>query len=61
MFYVPVSRAQTETETPCALTSTWALSHLSILSDLTFEICVPSLRWRAAHRMQRKIPNCSAR
>jgi hypothetical protein len=46
---------------PTALTSTCALSHLSILKDLTFEICVPSLRCRAAHRMHRKMPNYSVR
>lgn len=28
-----------------------------MLSDLTLEICVPSLRWIEAHLMQRKIPN----
>ena len=36
--------------------STWALSHLSMLSDLTLEMCVPSLRCKAAHRMHRKMP-----
>lgn len=36
--------------------STCALSHLSILRDLTLEMCVPSLRCRAAHRMHRKMP-----
>lgn len=36
--------------------STWALSHLSMLKDLTLEMCVPSLRCRAAHRRQRKMP-----
>lgn len=40
-------------------TSTWALSHLSILNDLTLDMCVPSLRWRAAHRMHKKIPSCN--
>lgn len=43
-----------------ALTSTCALSHLSILKDLTLEMCVPSLRCRAAHRMQRKMPSYSS-
>lgn len=28
-----------------------------MLSDLTLEICVPSLRWIDAHRMHRKMPN----
>ena len=28
-----------------------------MLSDLTFDMCVPSLRWREAHRMQRKTPS----
>lgn len=36
--------------------STCALSHLSMLKDLTLEMCVPSLRCRAAHRMHRKMP-----
>jgi hypothetical protein len=30
-----------------------------MLSDLTLEMCVPSFRWRAAHRMHRKIPSYS--
>ena len=42
---------------PYILTSTCALSHLSMLSDLTFEMCVPSLRWMAAHRMHRNMPS----
>lgn len=29
-----------------------------MLSDLTFEMCVPSLRCSAAQRMHRKMPNC---
>lgn len=29
-----------------------------MVMDLTLEICVPSLRWIAAHRMHRKIPIC---
>lgn len=28
-----------------------------MLSDLTLEMCVPSLRWIDAHRMHRKMPN----
>ena len=28
-----------------------------MLSDLTFDMCVPSLRWSEAHRMQRKTPS----
>lgn len=28
-----------------------------MLSDLTLDICVPSLRWMDAHRMHRKMPN----
>lgn len=28
-----------------------------MLSDLTLDICVPSLRWIDAHRMHRKMPN----
>lgn len=39
-------------------TSTCALSHLSMLRDLTLEMCVPSLRCSAAHRMHRKMPTC---
>ena len=42
------------------LTSTWALSHLSMLSDLTLDMCVPSLRWRAPQRMHKKMPNYCA-
>lgn len=40
------------------LTSTCSAVQLSILNDLTLEIWVPSFRWRAAHRMQRKAPSC---
>jgi len=40
------------------LTSTCSLVQLSILNDLTLEICVPSFRWREAHLIQRKIPSC---
>ena len=29
-----------------------------MLSDLTFEMCVPSLRCKAAQRMHKKMPNC---
>lgn len=36
--------------------STWSLLQLSMLNDLTFDICVPSLRCSVAHRMQRKMP-----
>lgn len=39
-------------------TSTCSLDQLSMLNDLTFEMWVPNLRWIAAHRMQRKMPNC---
>lgn len=28
-----------------------------MLSDLTLDICVPSLRWIDAHRMHKKMPN----
>src|SRR5947208_7251886 len=38
-------------------TSTCSDDHVSMLSDLTFDMCVPSLRWREAHRMQRKTPS----
>lgn len=38
------------------LTSTCSDDHVSMLKDLTLEICVPSLRWMAAHRMHRKMP-----
>jgi len=38
------------------LTSTCSTLHWSMLSDLTLEMCVPSLRCRAAQRMQRNIP-----
>lgn len=37
-------------------TSTCSLDQVSMLSDLTFEMCVPIFRWMAAHRMQRNIP-----
>ena len=40
-----------------SITSTCSFDQLSILNDLTFDICVPSLRCRAAHRMHRKIPS----
>lgn len=39
------------------LTSTCSEVQLSILKDLTLEMCVPILRCSAAHRMQRKTPN----
>lgn len=39
------------------LTSTCSLDQLSMLRDLTLEMCVPSLRWMAAHRMHKKTPN----
>ncbi len=38
-------------------TSTCSFDQESILNDLTLLMCVPIFRWRAAHRMQRKIPN----
>lgn len=38
-------------------TSTCSFVQPSMLSDLTLDICVPSLRWIDAHRMHRKIPN----
>jgi hypothetical protein len=38
--------------------STWSGDQLSMLSDLTFEMWVPILRWMAAQLMQRKIPSC---
>ena len=41
------------------LTSTCSLDQLSMLKDLTLEMWVPNLRWIAAQRMQRKMPNCS--
>jgi hypothetical protein len=41
------------------LTSTCALSHLSMLNDLTFEMCVPSLRCKAAQRMHKNMPSYS--
>jgi hypothetical protein len=34
---------------------------VSILNDLTLEICVPNFRCKAAQRMQRKIPICRRR
>lgn len=40
------------------LTSTCSFDQPSMLSDLTLDICVPSLRWIDAHRMHRKMPNC---
>lgn len=43
------------------LTSTCSLDQLSILRDLTLEMCVPSLRCIAAHRMQRNTPSCAHR
>lgn len=39
-------------------TSIWSLVQESMDMDLTLEMWVPSLRWREAHRMQRKTPNC---
>ena len=39
-------------------TSTCSVVQLSILNDLTFEICVPSLRCSEAHRIHKKIPSC---
>lgn len=38
-------------------TSTCSFVQPSMLSDLTLDICVPSLRWIDAHRMHRKMPN----
>jgi hypothetical protein len=43
------------------LTSMCSLLQLSMLNDLTFEMCVPSLRCNAAHRIQRNMPNCTTR
>lgn len=40
------------------LTSTCSFDQLSMLKDLTLEMCVPNFRWMAAHRMHRKTPNC---
>jgi hypothetical protein len=40
--------------------STCSLDQLSMLNDLTLEIWVPNLRWIAAHRMHRKMPNCGS-
>ena len=40
-------------------TSTWSFDQLSMLRDLTLEMCVPSLRCNEAHRMHRKMPSCS--
>lgn len=51
-----VSRCDAESMQAGAFTSTWAASHLSMLSDLTLEMCVPSFRCSAAHRMHRKMP-----
>lgn len=42
------------------LTSTCSFDQPSMLSDLTLDICVPSLRWIDAHRMHRKMPNYHA-
>lgn len=39
-----------------SLTSTCSDDQVSMLKDLTLEICVPSLRWIAAHRMHKKMP-----
>lgn len=41
------------------LTSTWSADQLSMVKDLTLEICVPNLRCNEAHRIQRKTPNCT--
>lgn len=38
-------------------TSTCSLVQLSMLSDLTLLMCVPSFRWIAAQRMHRNMPN----
>ena len=56
--HVLLASTLSQTCSDVSLTSTCALSHLSMLSDLTFEMCVPSLRCRAAQRMHRKMPNC---
>lgn len=39
-------------------TSTCSVFQLSILRDLTLEICVPNFRCNEAHRTHRKMPNC---
>ena len=39
------------------LTSTCSLDQLSMLNDLTFDMCVPSLRWSEAHRIHRNMPS----
>lgn len=39
-----------------SLTSTCSEDQVSIDKDLTLEMCVPNLRWIAAHRMHKKIP-----
>lgn len=38
-------------------TSTWSLLQLSMLKDLTLDICVPIFLCNAAQLIQRKIPN----
>lgn len=38
-------------------TSTCSLDQLSMLSDFTLDMWVPSLRWMVAHRMHRKMPS----
>lgn len=38
-------------------TSTCSFDQLSMLKDLTFEMCVPSLRCMAAQRMHRNTPS----
>lgn len=38
-------------------TSTCSLDQISMLNDFTFDTCVPSFRWRAAHRMHKNIPS----
>lgn len=40
------------------ITSTCSLDQPSMVSDLTLDMCVPSLRWTDAHRMHKNMPNC---
>lgn len=40
------------------LTSTCSAVQVSMVKDLTLEICVPNFRCSAAQRMQRKMPIC---
>jgi hypothetical protein len=57
IFYSEVRHRQPAVDWTASHTSTCSFVQESMLSDLTFVMCVPNFRCRAAHRMQRNIPN----